>query len=102
MANYFDRANVALPGGANFFSQQSEDEKKHAQRLIDYQNSRGGRAILENLEAPKNQKWATLLEAFLDALEVETRNDEALHSLHHLAGDRKDLDLTSFIEEKLP
>ncbi|KAI1709087.1 ferritin-like domain-containing protein [Ditylenchus destructor] len=99
MANYFDRANVALPGGAKFFSRQSTEERIHAQLLIDYQNSRAGKVILSNLQAPENQKWHLLLDAFVDALEVETRNDAALHSLHRLAAEKEDLDLTSFIEE---
>ena len=40
MASYFDRDNVSLPGLAKYFREQSLEERGHAQRLIDFQNTR--------------------------------------------------------------
>jgi ferritin heavy chain len=53
MSAYFDRDNVALPGFAKYFRDQSEEEKGHAQKLIDFQNTRGGRVKLLPLAAPE-------------------------------------------------
>jgi ferritin heavy chain len=45
-ANYFNRVEIALPGAAAFFANQSKEEAQHAQKLIDYQNDRGGKVQL--------------------------------------------------------
>jgi ferritin len=44
---YFDRDDVALQGFAKRFSKNSEEERCHAQKFIDYQNSRGGRIVFQ-------------------------------------------------------
>lgn len=45
--SYFARDNVGLPGFAKFFSEASEEERGHAQLLMDYQVKRGGRVELK-------------------------------------------------------
>ena len=37
MSAYFDRDNVALPGLASYFRAASEEERGHAQTLMDFQ-----------------------------------------------------------------
>ena len=37
MSVYFDRDNVALPGMASYFRAASEEERAHAQTLMDFQ-----------------------------------------------------------------
>ena len=37
MSAYFDRDNVALPGLASYFRAASEEEREHAQMLMDFQ-----------------------------------------------------------------
>lgn len=37
MSTYFDRDNVALPGMASYFRAASEEERTHAQTLMDFQ-----------------------------------------------------------------
>lgn len=37
MSAYFDRDNVALPGLASYFRAASEEEREHAQTLMDFQ-----------------------------------------------------------------
>ena len=39
-----------MPGAAAFFAHQSKEETQHAQKLIDYQNARGGRVQLMEIE----------------------------------------------------
>ena len=52
MYAYFERDNVALPGLAKYFEKTSEDEREHAQRLMEYQNRRGGHVCLQTIPAP--------------------------------------------------
>lgn len=50
---YFDRDNVALPGMAAFFKAASEEEREHAELLMKYQNTRGGRVRLASMIQPE-------------------------------------------------
>ena len=52
MYAYFDRDNVALRGLAKYFRKVSKEEREHAEGLMDFQNRRGGRVILQNVPAP--------------------------------------------------
>lgn len=54
MASYFQREDVALPGFHKFFSKMSEEEREHAQKLMHYQNQRGGRVILRDISVSLN------------------------------------------------
>lgn len=47
---YFDRDDVALNGFHKFFKKQSEEEREHADKLMKYQNMRGGRVVLQNIQ----------------------------------------------------
>lgn len=37
ISSYFNRDNVALPGLVGFFRANSEDEREHAQKLMNFQ-----------------------------------------------------------------
>ncbi len=47
---YFDRDDVALNGFHKFFKKQSEEEREHADKFMKYQNMRGGRVVLQNIQ----------------------------------------------------
>uniref|UniRef100_A0ACD6AL94 Uncharacterized protein n=1 Tax=Avena sativa TaxID=4498 RepID=A0ACD6AL94_AVESA len=49
---YFDRDNVALKGFAKFFKESSDEERGHAEKLMEYQNRRGGRVRLQSIVTP--------------------------------------------------
>lgn len=40
---YFDRDDQALNNFAKFFRHQSQEEREHAEKLMKFQNQRGGR-----------------------------------------------------------
>merc|ERR1712098_990756 len=42
MYTYFDRDDVAYSGMAAFFKKSSDEEREHGEKLIQYQNKRGG------------------------------------------------------------
>jgi len=52
MASYFARDNVALPGLHRFFKASSDEEREHAEKLIEYQNKRGGKVVIAGIPAP--------------------------------------------------
>ena len=49
MSAYFGNTNVALPGAAAYFLNQSLEEREHAQKLINYLNDRGGKVEFFNI-----------------------------------------------------
>lgn len=46
---YFDRDDIALPNFSSFFLERSEKEREHAEKLLEYQNMRGGRILLQTI-----------------------------------------------------
>jgi ferritin heavy chain len=70
-SSYFSRDDVALHGFAKFFEHSSKEEREHAQKLITYQNKRGGRVVLNPIDKPAKDEWGTGLDALMAALELE-------------------------------
>lgn len=46
---YFDRDDVALPKFSSFFLERSMKEREQAEKLLEYQNMRGGRILLQTI-----------------------------------------------------
>ena len=65
MATYFE--DKGLMGFANWLHVQDQEEKFHAQKFYNYIVERGGRVILQAIEAPPHD-WASPLAVFEDAL----------------------------------
>nr|ABR23157.1 ferritin [Ulva fasciata] len=103
--SYFARDNVGLPGFAKFFSEASEEERGHAQLLMDYQVKRGGRVELKPLSAPEmefaNDDKGEALYAMELALSLEKLNFQKLQALHAIADENQDPALCDFIEGEL-
>ena len=98
IAFYFDRDDVALPGAHKYFKKQSEEEREHAEKLMKFQNQRGGRVKLKDITAPEKEEWGSLLDAFKVALELEKKVNQSLLDLHSLADSKKDAQMCDFIE----
>jgi len=47
---YFDRDDKALGNFAKFFRHQSQEEREHAEKLMKFQNQRGGRIFLQDVK----------------------------------------------------
>merc|ERR1712098_473841 len=63
MAAYFQRDDVALQGFAKRFRENSDEERGHAQKFIDYQGMRGGRVEFQNIQKPNTDDWESALAA---------------------------------------
>ena len=71
MASYFGRDDVALFGFQAFFQEQSDEEREHAEKLIKYQNMRGGRVKLSEVAAPIQNDWKSARYALEAAMVLE-------------------------------
>ncbi|XP_019178525.1 PREDICTED: ferritin-3, chloroplastic-like [Ipomoea nil] len=104
MYAYFDRDNIALKGIAKFFKDSSEEERQHAEKLMDYQNMRGGKVVLHTILMPDSdfdhQEKGDALYAMELALSLEKLTNEKLLNLHKVADEHNDAQLTDFVEEE--
>eukprot|EP00493_Phyllostaurus_siculus_P016533 UN16781 len=82
MAFHFDRDDVALKGFHKFFKKASEEEREHGEKLMKFQNQRGGRVVLQPIQKPEKDEWGSGLEAMQAALELEKHVNQALLDLH--------------------
>eukprot|EP00854_Cymbomonas_tetramitiformis_P019928 gene19928-23844_t len=115
MYAYFGRDNVALPGIAKYFKEASDEERGHAEKLMEYQNHRGGKVVLQTLTPSTITEFehadkGDALYAMEIALALEKLNNEKLLSLHQkdssdpdwvflqVAVDNDDPQMTDFIE----
>jgi len=98
MSFYFDRDDVALKGFAGFFKKSSDEEREHAEKLMKFQNQRGGRIVLQAIQKPDKDDYGTGLEAMQTALSLEKNVNQSLLDLHTLAGSHGDAQFSDFIE----
>merc|ERR1711976_492443 len=98
MAFYFDRDDVALPGFYKYFKKASDEEREHAEKLMKFQNQRGGRIVLRPIQKPERDEWVSGLEAMKAALALEKNVNQALLDLHKLADSHGDAQMCDFIE----
>ncbi|XP_052176778.1 ferritin-3, chloroplastic-like [Diospyros lotus] len=104
MFAYFDRDNVALKGLAKFFKESSEEEREHAEKLMKYQNIRGGRVTQHTILTPPSEfdhvEKGDALYAMELALSLEKLTNEKLLLLHSVAVRNNDPQMTDFIESE--
>ncbi|KAL4386960.1 hypothetical protein GQ457_09G030500 [Hibiscus cannabinus] len=102
MFAYFDRDSVALKGLAKFFKESSLEEREHAEKLMEYQNKRGGKVKLQSILMPFSEfdhvEKGDALYAMELALSLEKLTNEKLLNLHTVAERNHDVQLTDFIE----
>ena len=97
--SYFADNAVAYNNVANYFLKASNEEKEHADKLIDYQIKRGGDVVYDNITPPSfvyssENSDSNILQAFKFALKLETDIYNKLLVLH----DSADPAFADFIE----
>ncbi|KAJ9517418.1 hypothetical protein QJQ45_016795 [Haematococcus lacustris] len=102
---YFDRDNVGLPGFAKYFKAASDEEREHAELLMQYQNKRGGRVKLSGIMTPEmefaHHDKGEALYAMELALAMEKLNFQKLRELHDVADKHGDASFADFVEGQL-
>uniref|UniRef100_A0A674I625 Ferritin n=1 Tax=Terrapene triunguis TaxID=2587831 RepID=A0A674I625_9SAUR len=91
---YFDCDDVALRHMAEFLKEQSREKREHAEKLLKYQNKRGG----AHCPKPERDEWGNSLEALQCALQLEKTINQVLLDLHKLATEKNDPHLCDFLE----
>lgn len=82
-------ANEGLPGFANWFKVQFQEEQDHAMKLINYLISKGNKVKLKPIEEV-DTKWDSLLAAFDDTLEHEKVVTGMINNLVSIARSEND------------
>ncbi|XP_044512484.1 ferritin-2, chloroplastic-like [Mangifera indica] len=104
MFAYFDRDNVALKGLAKFFKESSLEEREHAEKLMKYQNKRGGKVKLASIVMPLTEfdhaEKGDALYAMELALSLEKLTNEKLLNLHQVADQNNDVQMADFVESE--
>lgn len=105
MGSYFARDNVGLPGFAAFYRASSLEERTHAQQLMNFQATRGGRVKLAALGAPRSdynhEEKGDALFAMELTLALEKLNFKLLMDLHETAEKHNDAQMSDFVEDML-
>ena len=106
LASYFGHQNVGLDNISKFFNKRSLEEREHADKLVEYQNKRGGTVKINNITGINNTFYnseigsSNLLQAFKMALDMEQKVYKSLLHLHELGDIHKDPALADFIESE--
>ncbi len=95
MAAYSEAVN--LPGFANWFRQQTQEELFHAMKFFDYIASRGGRVKLAAIEEPPAE-WDSPTAVFEATLAHEQHVTARINDLLELAGTEKDHATVAFLQ----
>ncbi|XP_075890512.1 ferritin, lower subunit isoform X1 [Nelusetta ayraudi] len=96
---YFDRDNIALPHFSTFFLERSEKEREQAEKLLEYQNVRGGRILLQTIAKPSREDWRGGLDAMSFSLDYQKSLNTCILDVHCRAGSHTDPHLCDFLEQ---
>jgi len=86
-----------LDGFANWMSQQAHEETLHALKIYDFIHQRGGRVILDQVDAPPAQ-WDSPLAVFEATLQHEQKVTALINGLVELAQAERDHATSIFLE----
>lgn len=102
IAAYFESRN--LEGFAHWFEIQSEEEREHAERFIEYVNDRSGRVLLTGIPEPQVE-FGSPLDALEHALRHEQKVTAAINAIYTLAVQEQDYATQSmlkwFVDEQI-
>ncbi|SRR3989339_1332420 len=94
MSAYFKRLN--LKGFAHWMHLQSQEEIKHAMKVLDYIIQRGGKVIPETIQKPEHE-WTSPLAVFEHMLKFEKGITKKIHDLVTLAIETNDYATNIFL-----
>ncbi|MEA2104148.1 MAG: ferritin [Candidatus Cloacimonadota bacterium] len=94
MAAHFD--SVDLPGFANFFKIQVQEERFHAMKFYDFLNERGGKVVLKKIDKPQTE-FESPLDIFKISYKHEQYVSDLINKLMDLAIAENDHAVRSFL-----
>ncbi|XP_029383084.1 ferritin, middle subunit [Echeneis naucrates] len=96
---FFDRDDISLPKFSSFFLERSVKEREQAEKLLGYQNMRGGRILLQTIAKPSREDWRGGLDAMSFSLEYQKSLNTAILDVHRRASNHTDPHLCDFVEQ---
>jgi len=98
LSYHFDQDDVALKGFQEYYKKKSENVKCRAEKLISYQNKRGGRLMLGDIKTPKsNTKGTSVLDILHETMHLEREINGSLLQIRNVARKHKDPQLRHYI-----
>ena len=102
MAAYFEEQS--LPGFAQWVRVQSDEERGHAMKFIEYLNDVGAHVKIHAISEPPSE-WKGALDVFENVLRHEQKVTSLIHTLYEIALKEKDYAAQSmlkwFIDEQV-
>ena len=100
LSNYFDRDDVGLDKLVEYYKKASLEEREHADKLMVYQNMRGGLVKLGSISINNVELHQPndILDSFKMALQLEKDVNEHLLNLHKVASDENDPQFCDYLE----
>ncbi len=95
MASWCD-AN-GFPGAAAFFYRQTQEERFHALKFIQYVNERGGHAQLQAIPEPSNS-YQSIIEIYKETLKHEEFITDCINKLYEVALNEKDFSTQTWLQ----
>ena len=95
MSSYFESIN--LRGFANWMRIQAQEEFAHTMKFYEYILDRGGRAIIGQIEAPRNQ-WENVLDVYSEVLDHERAVTASINNLVKIAREENDFATDNFLQ----
>jgi len=95
MASWCD--SNGFPGAAGFFYRQTQEERFHALKFIQYVNERGGHAKLQAMPEPSN-KYESLFEIFKETLKHEEFITACINKLYEVVSNEKDFTTQTWLQ----
>ncbi|XP_051896874.1 ferritin heavy chain, oocyte isoform-like [Pristis pectinata] len=99
MSSYFDRDDVVLRHFAELFRKRGHEGPEQAEKLMEFQNRRGGRILLADIKKPEQDEWTNGLAAMQRALQMEKDVNQCLLDLHKSATHHADPHLCDFLDK---
>ena len=81
--------SLNMKGFAHWMQIQANEETKHAMKIYEHLNERGGRIVLQQIDAPPST-WKSVKEMFAGAFEHEQKVTESINKIVELAKGEKD------------
>ncbi|TKR94574.1 hypothetical protein L596_008839 [Steinernema carpocapsae] len=101
IAYYFDRSDVALENLHKHFEKLAEKKQAMYEKLLKYQNVRGGRIVLQAIQKPEHEHFTSPENALQVALQIEQGLNEKFIGLHEIADKTNDAHFSDMVEEDL-
>ena len=101
ISSYFGRENVGIDKLRDFFGKQALEEREHADKLMNYQNMRGGKVVfnpINSVSIDNDLNSNYVLDLFKMGLKLERDINQNLLNLHKTAETESDPQFSDYLE----